>query len=132
MSDINYNKRGVSAGKEDVHNAIKNIDKGVFPNAFCKVVPDFLGNDGISVDKNDKIIMKIVQLNSDHYSDKPNSSKLENILVKREYVFKKYQARYFIYLGKKLKRKPLAKNLKLIIEYQHNNGKKNILEKLLM
>jgi len=45
MSDINYNKRGVSAGKEDVHNAIKNIDKGVFPNAFCKVVPDYLGND---------------------------------------------------------------------------------------
>lgn len=35
-----YNKRGVSATKEDVHNAIKNIDKGLFPNAFCKVVED--------------------------------------------------------------------------------------------
>ena len=37
--------RGVSASKEDVHQAIKNIDKGLFPKAFCKVVPDFLGND---------------------------------------------------------------------------------------
>lgn len=43
MSDIKYNKRGVSASKEDVHNAIKNIDKGLFPKAFCKIVPDFLG-----------------------------------------------------------------------------------------
>jgi len=40
-----YSQRGVSASKEDVHNAIKNIDKGLYPNAFCKVVPDFLGND---------------------------------------------------------------------------------------
>ena len=41
-----YLQRGVSAGKEDVHNAIKNIDKGLFPKAFCKIVPDFLaGND---------------------------------------------------------------------------------------
>jgi phosphoribosylformylglycinamidine cyclo-ligase len=39
----NYDKRGVSASKEDVHNAIKNIDKGIFPKAFCKVVPDYLG-----------------------------------------------------------------------------------------
>lgn len=38
-------QRGVSASKEDVHNAIKNLDKGLFPNAFCKVVPDFMGND---------------------------------------------------------------------------------------
>ena len=45
MSDVKYNQRGVSASKEDVHAAIKNIDKGVFPNAFCKVVPDHLGND---------------------------------------------------------------------------------------
>ncbi len=45
MADITYNKRGVSASKEDVHNAIKNIDKGLFPNAFCKVVPDHLTND---------------------------------------------------------------------------------------
>jgi phosphoribosylformylglycinamidine cyclo-ligase len=45
MSDQRYNLRGVSAGKEDVHNAIKNIDKGIFPKAFCKIVPDFLGND---------------------------------------------------------------------------------------
>jgi phosphoribosylformylglycinamidine cyclo-ligase len=40
-----YMQRGVSASKEDVHNAIKNIDKGVFPNAFCKIVPDMLGGD---------------------------------------------------------------------------------------
>jgi phosphoribosylformylglycinamidine cyclo-ligase len=40
-----YNERGVSATKEDVHNAIKNVDKGLFPKAFCKIVPDFLGND---------------------------------------------------------------------------------------
>lgn len=40
-----YSQRGVSATKDDVHNAIKNIDKGLYPNAFCKVVPDFLGND---------------------------------------------------------------------------------------
>lgn len=37
-----YNKRGVSASKEDVHNAIKNIDKGLYPKAFCKIIPDFL------------------------------------------------------------------------------------------
>ena len=40
-----YSKRGVSATKDDVHNAIKNLDKGLFPNAFCKVIPDLLGND---------------------------------------------------------------------------------------
>jgi phosphoribosylformylglycinamidine cyclo-ligase len=40
-----YSLRGVSATKVDVHKAIKNIDKGLFPNAFCKVVPDLLGND---------------------------------------------------------------------------------------
>jgi len=40
-----YAKRGVSADKEDVHNAIKNIDKGLFPKAFCKIVPDILGGD---------------------------------------------------------------------------------------
>ncbi len=40
-----YIQRGVSASKEDVHNAIKNVDKGIFPKAFCKIVPDFLGND---------------------------------------------------------------------------------------
>lgn len=40
-----YSQRGVSAIKDDVHNAIKNMDKGLFPNAFCKVVPDLLGND---------------------------------------------------------------------------------------
>ncbi|GAB5525035.1 MAG: AIR synthase-related protein [Roseivirga sp.] len=38
-------QRGVSASKEDVHNAIKNLDKGLFPKAFCKVVPDFMGGD---------------------------------------------------------------------------------------
>ena len=42
MSMNRYNLRGVSAHKEDVHNAIKNIDKGLFPNAFCKVLPDYL------------------------------------------------------------------------------------------
>ncbi len=40
-----YNLRGVSASKEDVHNAIKNIDKGLYPKAFCKIIPDYLGND---------------------------------------------------------------------------------------
>ncbi|MVZ66404.1 phosphoribosylformylglycinamidine cyclo-ligase [Sphingobacterium sp. DK4209] len=45
MSDLKYNQRGVSAGKEDVHNAIKNIDKGLFPKAFCKIIPDILGAD---------------------------------------------------------------------------------------
>lgn len=40
-----YAMRGVSASKEDVHNAIKNIDKGLFPQAFCKIVPDYLTND---------------------------------------------------------------------------------------
>jgi phosphoribosylformylglycinamidine cyclo-ligase len=45
MSDLKYNQRGVSAGKEDVHNAIKNIDKGIYPQAFCKIIPDILGND---------------------------------------------------------------------------------------
>ena len=42
MADNRYNKRGVSAGKEDVHKAIENIDKGLFPQAFCKIVPDLL------------------------------------------------------------------------------------------
>lgn len=42
MSDLKYNLRGVSASKEDVHNAIANIDKGLFPQAFCKIVPDYL------------------------------------------------------------------------------------------
>jgi phosphoribosylformylglycinamidine cyclo-ligase len=41
-----YDARGVSASKEDVHNAIKNLDKGLFPNAFCKIIPDYLGGDG--------------------------------------------------------------------------------------
>ena len=45
MADERYNLRGVSAGKEDVHNAIKNVDKGLFPQAFCKIVPDHLSND---------------------------------------------------------------------------------------
>jgi phosphoribosylformylglycinamidine cyclo-ligase len=45
MTQDLYSKRGVSADKEDVHNAIKNIDKGLFPKAFCKIVPDMLGGD---------------------------------------------------------------------------------------
>ncbi len=40
-----YNARGVSSKKEDVHNAIKNLDAGLYPGAFCKIIPDFLGND---------------------------------------------------------------------------------------
>jgi phosphoribosylformylglycinamidine cyclo-ligase len=43
--DSRYKQRGVSASKEDVHNAIKNIDKGIYPRAFCKIVPDYLGGD---------------------------------------------------------------------------------------
>lgn len=43
--DSRYIRRGVSADKEDVHNAIKNVDKGIFPGAFCKIIPDILGND---------------------------------------------------------------------------------------
>jgi phosphoribosylformylglycinamidine cyclo-ligase len=45
MSDNRYQARGVSAGKEDVHNAIKKLDKGLFPKAFCKIIPDFLTGD---------------------------------------------------------------------------------------
>lgn len=45
MSDQRYNMRGVSASKEDVHNAIKNVDKGLYPKAFCKIIPDYLGGD---------------------------------------------------------------------------------------
>lgn len=45
MSDQRYNQRGVSASKEDVHNAIKNVDKGIYPKAFCKIIPDILGGD---------------------------------------------------------------------------------------
>ena len=41
MSNL-YNQRGVSAQKEDVHNAIKNIDKGLYPRSFCKIIPDIL------------------------------------------------------------------------------------------
>ena len=43
MSDQRYDMRGVSASKEDVHNAIKNVDKGLYPKAFCKIIPDILG-----------------------------------------------------------------------------------------
>ncbi len=46
MSSSNkYADRGVSHGKEDVHNAIKNVDKGLFPKSFCKIIPDTLSND---------------------------------------------------------------------------------------
>ncbi len=45
MTEQKYNLRGVSATKEDVHNAIKNIDKGLYPNAFCKIIPDYLAGD---------------------------------------------------------------------------------------
>lgn len=43
--DLRYNQRGVSASKEDVHKAIKNTSKGIFPNSFCKILPDISGND---------------------------------------------------------------------------------------
>ena len=45
MIESKYSKRGVSSGKEEVHEAIKNIDKGLLPKAFCKIIPDFLGGD---------------------------------------------------------------------------------------
>ncbi len=45
MSNQRYMMRGVSAAKEDVHNAIRHIDKGIFPQAFCKIIPDILGGD---------------------------------------------------------------------------------------
>jgi phosphoribosylformylglycinamidine cyclo-ligase len=45
MSQQRYDQRGVSATKDDVHKAIKNIDKGLFPKAFCKIVPDYLAQD---------------------------------------------------------------------------------------
>jgi len=45
QSNLKYNKRGVSASKEDVHNAIRHIDKGLFSNAFCKIIPDILNGD---------------------------------------------------------------------------------------
>lgn len=45
VTESRYSARGVSASKEDVHNAIQNVDKGLFPKAFCKIVPDILGND---------------------------------------------------------------------------------------
>ncbi|MFH1005614.1 MAG: AIR synthase related protein [Bacteroidota bacterium] len=52
MNSSLYNLRGVSSAKEDVHHAIKKLDKGIFPNTFCKIVPDFL-----SGDKNHCIVM---------------------------------------------------------------------------
>jgi Phosphoribosylaminoimidazole (AIR) synthetase len=45
VSSQRYDQRGVSASKDDVHNAIKNIDKGIFPKAFCKIIPDILNGD---------------------------------------------------------------------------------------
>ena len=47
ISSQRYDQRGVSASKDDVHNAIKNIDKGLFPKAFCKIIPDVLTNDAL-------------------------------------------------------------------------------------
>ncbi len=45
ISEQRYDQRGVSASKDDVHQAIKNIDKGLYPKAFCKIIPDILSND---------------------------------------------------------------------------------------
>ena len=45
LDSSKYSQRGVSSQKEDVHNAIRNIDKGLFPNAFCKIIPDILAGD---------------------------------------------------------------------------------------
>src|SRR5678809_219029 len=42
MDNLNYQKRGVSASKEDVHQAISKLDKGLYPAAFCKIIPDYL------------------------------------------------------------------------------------------
>ena len=44
-NEMDYSLRGVSASKEDVHNAISKLDKGLFPGAFCKIIPDYLGGD---------------------------------------------------------------------------------------
>jgi phosphoribosylformylglycinamidine cyclo-ligase len=44
-NESRYNRRGVSASKNDVHMALKGLDKGLYPNAFCKVIPDILGDD---------------------------------------------------------------------------------------
>ncbi len=43
--DLKYSRRGVSASKEDVHNAIRNVDKGLYPGAFCKIIPDLIGGE---------------------------------------------------------------------------------------
>ncbi|MDR1330687.1 MAG: phosphoribosylformylglycinamidine cyclo-ligase [Tannerella sp.] len=45
MNDQRYSRRGVSASKEDVHNAIRHIDRGLYPKAFCKIIPDVMGGD---------------------------------------------------------------------------------------
>ena len=45
MNDKRYSERGVSATKDDVHRAIASMDRGLFPKAFCKIVPDYLTND---------------------------------------------------------------------------------------
>ena len=45
MDKQRYDLRGVSASKEDVHNAIRNVDKGLFPKAFCKIIPDIIGGE---------------------------------------------------------------------------------------
>ena len=45
MDQSKYARRGVSAGKEEIHEAIKNLDKGLYPNAFCKILPDLAGSD---------------------------------------------------------------------------------------
>lgn len=45
INEARYDRRGVSASKEDIHVALKNIDKGLYPDAFCKVIPDILGDD---------------------------------------------------------------------------------------
>src|SRR5688500_3674540 len=45
MPTSRYSQRGVSSQKEDVHNAIKKLDKGLFPKAFCKILPDYTGGD---------------------------------------------------------------------------------------
>ncbi|MCK4630992.1 MAG: phosphoribosylformylglycinamidine cyclo-ligase, partial [Bacteroidales bacterium] len=45
VNESRYDRRGVSASKKDVHMALKGLDKGLYPNAFCKVIPDILGDD---------------------------------------------------------------------------------------
>ena len=60
-----YLRRGVSSKKEDIHNAIRNVDKGLFPNAFCKIVPDILSNDPNNFKTRLYVITPIIKIITD-------------------------------------------------------------------